>query len=160
MAHGLTLVGGNVRIDINAEQPMTLRLRPLLLILGAVAVSVLSVVFHPKAEETSDDVPPSSVSEADVQTYIEVYSAMQDNHDLTIDDAIKPYHVSLDMFRQTERHIQDESRLVERVRDALLEHAKKRALFAQAPGDKPAEAPPTATPTHRVREKKPRDKGK
>lgn len=138
---------------------MTLRLRSFVLVLSVVVFAILVVVFRPYAEETQDDAPPS-VSESDLQTYIQVYDAMQDDHDLTIEEAIKPYHLSLETFRQTERHIQEETRLVERVREALLDHAKKRSLFAQAPGTGTPPPSPTATPARRATAKKSHDKKK
>jgi hypothetical protein len=78
--------------------------------------------------------------------YIKVYTAMQDDHDLTIENAIKAYNVSLDEFRQIERRIQAESRLVERVRQALLDHVKEHSVFAQSM----ATPSPTATPAPRA----------
>jgi hypothetical protein len=100
------------------------------------AAGVLATVFHPQAQETSESEAPT-VSEADIQLYIKVYTAMQEDHDLTIENAIKPHQVSLDDFRQIERRIQNQPRLVERVRQALLDHVKASSTFALS----------TATPT-------------
>ena len=124
---------------------MTKRLRFVLLFLVVGALSVLVVVFRPQAEEVEHSEPPP-VSEADLQMYIKVYTAMQDDHDLTIENAIKAYNVSLDEFRQIERRIQAESRLVERVRQALLDHVKEHSVFAQSM----ATPSPTATPAPRA----------
>jgi len=126
------------------------------LLCTAVALGVLASAFHPRAQETEES-QPSSVSEADVERYIAVYSAMQDDHDLNIDQALKPYDLTLDEFRSTERRIQGESRLVERVRAALLDHAKGRALFAQAAETQTPVPAPSATP-ERKSKKKPRDR--
>ena len=120
-----------------------------MLLLAFGTLGVLLAVFHfdigfLQAEETDVNEPPA-VSEADLQMYIKVYSAMQDDHDLIIDSAIKPYDVTLDDFRQIERRIQGEPRLVERVRQALLEHAKERSAFAQSVGT-PTTRVPVATP--------------
>ena len=125
---------------------MTRRFRFLLLLLLIVVLGAGVFVFHPQAEEVESTEPPP-VSESDLQMYIKVYTAMQDDHDLTIEDAIKPYNVSLGDFRQIERRIQGEARLVERVRQALLEHVKEHSVFAQsltppAPADTPV--PPRA----------------
>ncbi len=117
----------------------------LLLVIGILGIGVF--VFHPRAEEVESTEPPP-VSESDLQMYIKVYTAMQDDHDLTIDEAIRPYNVSLDDFRQIERRIQGEARLVERVRQALLEHVKEHSVFAQSL----TPAAPAATPVpHRAR---------
>jgi hypothetical protein len=107
------------------------RIRFVLPIVVLGALGVLVAVFRPQAEEVEDNEPPA-VSEADLQTYIQVYSAMQDDHDLTIDNAIKPYNISLDDFRQLERRVQTQPRMVERVRQALLDHAKEHSVFAQS----------------------------
>ena len=122
---------------------MTKRLRFALLLATLGMAVVLLTVFRPHAEEVDDNEAPA-VSESDLQLYIKVYSAMQENHDLTIDSAIAPYNISLDDFRQLERRIQNQPRLVERVRQALLETAKAHSVFAQAlnsptPGQTPAE---------------------
>lgn len=115
---------------------MTRRLRLVLLLCVLAAAGVLATVFHPQAQETSESEPPT-VSEADIQLYIKVYAAMQEDHDLTIENAIKPHQLSLDDFRQIERRIQNQPRLVERVRQALLDKVKANSTFALS----------TATPT-------------
>ena len=115
---------------------MTKGLR-LVTLLGVLAVvGVMATVFHPQAEEVSDSEPPA-VSETDVQLYISVYGAMQADHDLTIENAVKPHQISLDDFRQVERRIQNQPRIVERVRQALLDQVKANSTYALA----------TATPT-------------
>ena len=113
-----------------------------LLLLGLAGLGVSLIVFRPQAEEVGGEEPPA-VSESDLHLYINVYTAMQSDHDLTIDNAIKTYHISLDDFRQLERKVQSQPRLVERVREALLEHAKSHSVFAQAA----ATAVPLASPT-------------
>ncbi|HVO25741.1 MAG TPA: hypothetical protein VMW56_19150 [Candidatus Margulisiibacteriota bacterium] len=105
------------------------------------AAGVLATVFHPQAQETSEGEPPA-VSEADIQLYIKVYGAMQEDHDLTIENALRPHQISLDDFRQIERRIQNQPRLVERVRQALLDQVKANSTFAQSaatptPGELP-----------------------
>jgi hypothetical protein len=103
-------------------------------ILGlAVAVALIGAVttlsrIRPQAQEVEDD-EPANVSEADVNVYIDVYGAMQSDHDLTIEEALKRHGngMSLPEFREVERRIQRQDRLVERVRQALLAHAKERA---------------------------------
>jgi hypothetical protein len=105
----------------------SLRLVTLLCVLAT--AGVLVVVFHPQAEEMGESEPPT-VSESDIQLYIKVYVAMQEDHDLTIENAIKPYQLTLDDFRQLERRIQNQPRLVERVREALLDQVKVNSTFA------------------------------
>ncbi len=124
--------------------------RALLLLAGLAILGVLVVALHPAAEET-EDTEPETVSETDLQMYIKVYEAMQDDHDLTIDEAIKPYHGTLDDFRQIERRVQAQPRLVERVREALLENARAHSVFAEtAPTPTPGRTPPPESkPRHR-----------
>ena len=110
---------------------MTKRLRLLTVLCVLAAAGVFATVFHPQAEEVGESEPPT-VSESDMQLYIKVYSAMQDDHDLTIENAIKSHQISLDDFRQIERRIQSQPRLVERVRQALLDHVKANSTFALA----------------------------
>jgi len=123
----------------------------LLTVFGVLAIAA-AALHHPQAEELEED-EPAAVSDADLQMYIKVYGAMQENHDLTIDNAIKPYQISLDDFRQLERRIQNQSRLVERVREALLEQAKNHSMFAQAIAT-PSPVPTTAEPGTRGKNKK------
>ncbi len=128
-------------------------LRPFLLLATIVVLGVLVVVFHPAAEETEEG-EPETVSETDLQMYIKVYEAMQDDHDLTIDEAIKPYHVTLDDFRQVERRVQAQPHVVERVREALLQNARAHSVFAEtAPTPTPAQTPTESKPRHRKKKK-------
>jgi hypothetical protein len=112
------------------------RTRFLLLLIACGLLATLLAVFHPAAEEVEED-EPSSVSESDLKMYINVYTAMQDDHDLVIDIALKPHQISLDNFRELEQRIQSQPRLVERVREALLEDRRTHSVFAG----------PVATPT-------------
>jgi hypothetical protein len=123
-----------------------IRFLSLLAVVGAFGAMV--AVFRPAAEEVEES-NTETVSESDLQMYVKVYEAMQDDHNLTIEEAIKPYHVSLDDFRHIERRIQSQPRLVDRVREALLENAQAHSMFAQTPA--------TPTPLRTPVEPKPRD---
>jgi hypothetical protein len=100
--------------------------------LGIVVITAIGSAFvsvsHPEAQDFGE-AEVSDVSEADLNTYIGVYSAMQADHDLTIDDALTSVAdgMSLVAFRDLERRVQKQERLVERVRQALVENAKDRA---------------------------------
>jgi hypothetical protein len=94
------------------------------LVAGALALSV-----RPQAQE-NDDRDQQGVTEAEIELYIDVYSAMQKDHDITIDSAIASHNVSLEQFRDVERRVQRDQRMVDRVREALLETAKARAVDA------------------------------
>jgi hypothetical protein len=128
------------------------RSRFLLLLPALGVLAVLLTVFRPAAEEV-DDTDSPTVSESDIQLYINVYRAMQQDHDLSIDAAIQPYHMSLDDFRQLERRIQNQPRLVDRVREALLDAAKAHSVFAQAMAS-PTPGPTAVEPKSKQRHKK------
>lgn len=127
------------------------------LVLPLVVVSGVALrAWHPSAQET-EEAPSSKVTEPQLQTFIAVYGAMQLNHDLTIEEAIEPYHISLDDFRQIERHVQAEPRLVERVRQALLTQAESQSALGDATGSEggPSQPTPTATPSEQQKSRSP-----
>jgi hypothetical protein len=117
------------------------------LLSGAVLLAGLSIQFVPHGEraqnkmEAEEEETPG-VTESELAVYIEVYKAMQSNHALTIEEALKPHGVSLEKFRASERRIQKEQRYVERVRKALLEYARSRAAAAALPPDEQQLTPP------------------
>jgi hypothetical protein len=119
------------------------RLRSLFLLLPIAALAVTFASYRPHAEEVPPE-DPTPVSEAELETYLKVYKAMQADHGLTIDDALAPTGMSLSEFRGVERRLQTSPRLVERAREALLEHAKTNSAFALALGTPtPASTPPS-----------------
>jgi hypothetical protein len=127
------------------------------LVLSLVVVSGVALrAWHPSAQET-EEAPSSKVTEPQLQTFIAVYGAMQVNHDLTIEEAIEPYHISLEDFRQIERHVQAEPRLVERVRQALLTQAESQSALRDATGSegRPTQPTPTVTPNEQQKSRSP-----
>ena len=121
-------------------------------ILGVVVAAALlgaatsAYRVRPQAQEI-DDAEPADVSEKELAVYIDVYGSMQADHDLTIEEALTRHGngMSLSEFRDLERRIQRQDRLVERVRQALLDNARKRAGVV----------PPTSEPTKGSSERKP-----
>lgn len=115
------------------------------------AVNPPAETAAPQFIEVAEGSPPASgepqVSDSELQLYIEVYNAMQADHGLEIEQALVGRGISLDEFRSIERRVQSRQPLVEKVRAALLEHAKQQAVFALN------QAEPTATPGT-VRKKK------
>jgi hypothetical protein len=97
-----------------------------------------------EAQETHDAPAETKVTESDVEMYIAVYGAMQADHGLTIDDAIASHNVSLDQFRDLERRVQADQRMVDRVRLALLNQAKSHSAWppgtASGPGEPKSQA--------------------
>lgn len=97
---------------------------------------------HSRAEEREE-----KVTEADVEMYIAVYSAMQADHGLNIDTAVAGHDVTLEEFRDLERRVQADQRMVDRVRLALLNQAKAQNAWvangsaAAPPADPKAPAP-------------------
>lgn len=105
-------------------------------LLGALACGL-----RPEAQEAAvnraDDVTPQ-----ELQLYIDVYSAMQADHGLTLDQVLGQKGVSLAEFRSVERRVQREDRLVRKVREALLAQAKARGDQLGAFAATPAAPPP------------------
>lgn len=107
-----------------------------------VAVSLLGmflgssgVSFWPRQaqemEEGSEE--EESLKEADIQFYIDVYTAMQKDHGLVLDKVLEEKGVSVAQFRSIEQKVQRQPRLVERVRKSLVEAAMARAGEVQKP---------------------------
>jgi hypothetical protein len=115
---------------------------------GAVGVLVGALVFglRPQAQEAEEPVA-EDVTQSELEMYIAVYTAMQADHDLTLDAELAQKGVSLTQFRHIERRVQKQERLVRKVRDALLAQAKARAdTLAPSSARAPAapEKPPAA----------------
>ena len=112
-------------------------MKPLIaLAVGAVLCGGLLVRFSPELQWAGEPNPVTEdpgISETELQLYIAVYSAMQDDHDLTIEEALIPHGLDLVEFRSLERRIQKREMYVDRVREALLEHAKNRAEGPKRP---------------------------
>lgn len=108
---------------------------------GALLALALVVGHHPEAQEPRDEEEPP-VTEAELELYIDIYSAMQADHDLTIDAAVAEHDLSVEQFRNIERRLQPQERLVQRVREALLEQAKSRAGSLSPPTARSQQAPP------------------
>jgi hypothetical protein len=103
------------------------------LLICALAVGFVlgsQVTQRPSAEETAAAPHDAKVSESDLELYIEVYSAMQADHGVTIDEALAGHNMSLDDFRDLERRLQADQRMVDRVRLALLNQAKTRNTWS------------------------------
>jgi hypothetical protein len=111
-------------------------------------IGALALGLRPLAQESAGD-NRDEVSVTELQLYIDVSTAMQADHSLTLDQALVQKNVTLDQFRSIERRIQREDRLVRKVRDALAAQAKQRSAEIAPLAANPA--PPAATagaPTH------------
>jgi hypothetical protein len=120
-----------------------------LVVLSIVGLATLTgIALRPSAEET-DSLPPPKVSDLALETVIGVYSAMQMDHDLTIERALEPHALTVESFRQIERRVQAEQRLVDKVRQALLVQVQSRSVFTSgaAPATGPVLAEPRTTPS-------------
>ncbi|MFN8642970.1 MAG: hypothetical protein U0802_15435 [Candidatus Binatia bacterium] len=120
-------------------------------VLGVAAVSALigALLFGMRPEAQEPAAPADEVTPDELQLYIDVYSTMQADHDLTIETVLVQKNVTLQQFRSVERRVQQQERLVHKVREALTAQAKARAeqiapMAARPPGT-PA-ATPTGTP--------------
>lgn len=118
------------------------------MVLGMVAVGALigALLFglRPEAQEAvaqaADDVSPE-----ELEVYIGVYTAMQADHDITLDQMLVQKNITLEQFRNIERRVQKQERLVRKVREALTAQAKARgdqfAPLAARPAPTAGEAP-------------------
>jgi hypothetical protein len=113
----------------------------LLLFVGSVYLASW-YLGSPQAEELPA-APTPAVSDAELETYIAVYKAMQEDHGIDIEDAVRTHSMDLETFRALERRIQANPRLVEKVREELLAFARARSALALSV------ATPTAPPTPR-----------
>ncbi len=129
---------------------MTSRLTGMLLGLGA-AVALLGAVvvgLRPEAQEPAT-IEFEDVSPTELELYIDVYAAMQANHDLMLETVVQQKGTSLEQFRAIERRVQRDDQLVRKVREALATDAKTRgeqlaplaAKPPQASGSVPEPAP-------------------
>jgi uncharacterized membrane protein YgaE (UPF0421/DUF939 family) len=115
---------------------------------GAVGVLVGALVFglRPQAQEAHEN-PADDVTPTELNLYIDVYTAMQADHDLTLEAVLTQKAVPLEQFRNIERRVQKQDRLVRKVRDALQAQAKARAEAMAVPAARaevPAPNPPPA----------------
>ena len=113
-------------------------------VFGIVVVGVLLLALRSPAQDQGEgENEADKVTPAELQLYTDVYTAMQANHDLTLDSILAQKGVSLEQFRNIERRVQKQDRLVRKVREALQAQARSRADALGAPAQ--AAAPP---PTH------------
>lgn len=98
----------------------------------ALGISVFGVLApkEPSIElQIAERLEESRVTEEELETYIDVYRAMQADRSLKIEDALAERDISLAEFRNIERRVQMQGRLIKRVREALLEQAKENAAL-------------------------------
>lgn len=75
-----------------------------------------------ESEDTDKEVPPSQVDK-----YINVYQAMQKDHNLTVEQAAAKEGLTVAQFRELEGRIERDDTLRERVRKALRHAANPNA---------------------------------
>jgi hypothetical protein len=120
---------------------MASRVYGMVLGVGAVGVLVGALLFglRPQAQEAHEN-DADEVTPTELALYIDVYTAMQADHDLTLDAVLTQKAVPLEQFRNIERRVQKQDRLVRKVREALQAQAKTRAEALAAPAAR-AEVP-------------------
>jgi hypothetical protein len=104
---------------------------PIVLGIYSVLPSTEPEPIHYAQDMQIEDSEPELVSDDELELYIDVYSAMQLDHSLTIDDALRERDMSVEEFRDLERRIQDKERLITKVRETLVEHTKHRSAFSE-----------------------------
>jgi len=120
------------------------------MMLGVAALGMLvgALLFglRPQAQEAGES-EAEQVTPSELDLYIDVYTSMQADHDLTIETILAQRGVPLAQFRNIERRVQKNERLVRKVRDALQAQAKAHAEAVAPPGaraEAPAAKPPPA----------------
>lgn len=115
-------------------------------LLGVVAVGALvgALLFglRPQAQEPAP--AADEVSATELQLYIDVYAAMQADHGITLDQMLEQKQVTLQEFRNIERRVQRQDRLVRKVREALTAQAKARGDQFAPLAARPAPTAPAA----------------
>jgi hypothetical protein len=88
---------------------------------GAVAMAAEFSSTSPRYVAQDDDVPSdeNDVAPQDVDKYIKVYKAMQQDRNLTVEQASAQQGLSVPQFRSLEDKIERNDALREHVRDAL-----------------------------------------
>jgi hypothetical protein len=118
-------------------------------VLGIFATGILAGALcfglRPQAQEM-DGSEADQVSANELSLYIDVYTAMQADHDLTLEAILAQKGTSLEQFRNIERRVQKQDRLVRKVRDALQAQAKARTDAIAPPGARAEAAAPKPTP--------------
>jgi len=80
-----------------------------------------------QAQETPVEPDEPEVTEQELELYIDVYRAMQGDRSLKISEAVERREISVAEFRAIERRVQEQERLIKRVRESLLEQAVENA---------------------------------
>lgn len=80
-----------------------------------------------QAQETPGEPEEPEVTEQELELYIDVYRAMQGDRSLKITEAVERREMSVAEFRAIERRVQEQERLIKRVRESLLEQAVENA---------------------------------
>jgi hypothetical protein len=125
---------------------MLSRVYGMVLGVGAVGILIGALLFglRPQAQEAGEN-EADQVSSSELELYIDVYTAMQADHDLTLETVLAQRGVPLATFRNIERRVQKQERLVRKVREALQTQAKAHAE-AMGPPSARAEVPAAKAP--------------
>jgi hypothetical protein len=94
------------------------------------------------AQDEGDDDGESQIPPEQIEKYVAVYKAMQQNHNLSVDQAAASQGLSVDAFRDIESRIERDDLIRDRVRQAL------RPGSGEASARIPSKSPPeSAAPT-------------
>ncbi len=115
------------------------------LLVGLLLAFLVPLTFWGNRQQAEEPFPSPTptVSDVELERYIAVYRAMHADHSLTIDEALRPHGMTVEDFRNLERRVQENHRLVERVREALLEYARSNSVLALEPTPTPTKAAAT-----------------
>jgi hypothetical protein len=98
------------------------------------------------AQDVAAQPRDNKVTESDLEMYIDVYGRMQADHGLSIEDVLVEQGITLEEFRDLERRVQADQRMVDRVRLALLNQAKARSAWNVPESAGGGEQEPVETP--------------
>jgi hypothetical protein len=95
------------------------------------------------AQDDEDESAADEVSPAQLDSYINVYQAMQHDRTMTVDQATAQQHMTVPQFRDIEAKIERDGVLRERVRRELLKSAQEKSNALRL---KPQSAPSSSKP--------------
>lgn len=95
------------------------------------------------AQDDDDESPADEVSPSQLDSYVNVYRAMQRDRTMTVAQATAQQHMTVAQFRDIEAKIERDGVLRERVRRELLKSAQEKSDALRL---KPQSAPSSSVP--------------
>ena len=125
----------------------------LLAAVGGFSIAKMSTLVLPEpltarpawdvAQDDDDESPADEVSPSQLDSYVNVYQAMQRDRTMTVEQAAAQQHMTVAQFRDIEAKIERDGVLRERVRRELLKTAQEKSNALRL---KPQSAPSSSVP--------------